>query len=70
MNIFEREAIQLGIALPTKRLEFLGLKWGQTDLAPEDEIIIHPIMLDKLLTALPQEVEINAHNFKVVHDAQ
>lgn len=53
-NIFEREAIQLGYNIPKTRFTFNGsildgISFRATVLAPDDEIVVHPSVLTKIL---------------------
>jgi hypothetical protein len=53
-NIFEREAIQCGYLLDESYMvahsgALKGIKIRQSALAPEDEIIVHPSIKDKIL---------------------
>lgn len=53
-NIFEREAIQLGYKLPKTKYTFNGsildgISFRATVLAPDDEIVVHPSVLTKIL---------------------
>lgn len=55
MNIFEREATQVGYKLSKDYITIehgllKGIKLIQTTLAPEDAIYVHPFMLGKILS--------------------